>query len=248
MWAFDITMGLFLMLTGWAVVKFPLLIAGYNTMSKEQQKKVDIKGASRMMRKTFVLMGLGTMFIPYLLQLAGCRTATGLVPVVIILLGTAYMLFRSRKYTNALNSPDTSVGNTHKKQKAKGFYILAFLTISLLVFFAYGLRPARVTTENEALTISGLYGTALPLQTIDSVTLIESLPSGWRTNGIAAGAIRKGHFNLKGIGKCLLFTQSPDGPFIHITSSGSVPVILNKKTPQQTRELYEKLKGNRNRR
>ncbi len=245
--AFDITMGLFLMLTGWAVVKFPLLIAGYNTMSKEQQKKVDIKGASRMMRKTFVLMGLGIMLIPYLLQLAGCRTATGLAPVVIILSGTAYMLFRSRKYTKTPDLPDASTGTTNKKQKAKGLYILAFLTILLTVFFVYGLRPARVTTENEALTISGLYGTTLPLQTIDSVTLIESLPSGWRTNGIAAGAIRKGHFNLKEIGKCLLFTQSPEGPFIRITSSGSVPVILNKKTPGQTRELYEKLKENRNR-
>lgn len=65
--AFHILMGLFLMLTGWAVVKFPLLIAGYNTMSKEQKEKVDVKGASRMMRKTFVLMGFGVIAIPYLL-------------------------------------------------------------------------------------------------------------------------------------------------------------------------------------
>lgn len=241
--AFDMTMGLFLMLTGWAAVKFPVLIAGYNTMSKEQKKKVDIKGASRMMRKTFVLMGLGVMAIPYLLQVAGFRIVTELVPVFIILSGVCYMLFQSQKYTKAPDVPDTTTGH-NKKRRTKGLYTLTLLTCSFIVFFALSLRPARVITENETLKISGIYGTTLPLQTIDSVTLIESLPSEWRTNGIAAGAIRKGHFNLKGIGKCLLFTQSSEGPFIRITSSGSVPVILNKKIPEQTRELYEKLKEN----
>lgn len=225
--AFDILMGLFLMLTGWAVVKFPLLIAGYNTMSKEQKEKVDAKGASRMMRKTFVLMGLGVIAIPYLLQVAGFRIVTELVPVAVILPGVCYMLYQSQKYTKAPDVPDVTTGN--KKQRTKGLYTLTLLTLSFIVFFALSLRPARVITENETLTISGLYGMTLPLQTIESVTLIESLPSGWRTNGIAAGAIRKGHFNLRGIGKCLLFTQSSEGPFIRITSSGSVPVILNKK-------------------
>lgn len=193
-----------------------------------------------MMRKTFVLMGFGIILIPYLLQIADCRTAAELMPMAIILSGVAYMLFRSRKYTKAACSPDTATGNN--KKRTNTYYILALLTLSFIVFFAYSLRPAQISTENETLKISGIYGTTLSIKTIESVTLIESLPSGWRTNGIAAGAIRKGHFNLKGTGKCLLFTQSTDGPFICITSSGSVPVILDKKTPEQTRELYEKLK------
>jgi tRNA 2-selenouridine synthase SelU len=42
----NIGTGLFLIIIGFAIVKYPTLIAGYNTMSEERKKKVDVDGLS----------------------------------------------------------------------------------------------------------------------------------------------------------------------------------------------------------
>ena len=50
-----------LILCGLLVKRFPNLIAGYNTMSKEEKAKVDIYGLSSLMRN--MLIGLGIFVI-----------------------------------------------------------------------------------------------------------------------------------------------------------------------------------------
>lgn len=47
----------FFILLGLLVWKFPKLIAGYNTMTPEQQKKVDVKALKTFMCRKFPILG-----------------------------------------------------------------------------------------------------------------------------------------------------------------------------------------------
>lgn len=50
--------GLLFIGIGFLVKQFPHLIAGYNTMSEERKKKVNIDGLSSWMKKGFIIIGL----------------------------------------------------------------------------------------------------------------------------------------------------------------------------------------------
>jgi len=91
--------GLSLIGVGFLVKRFPDLIAGYNTMSTEQKKNVDIDGLSTFMRNA--LIGIGTTLIVayYLFKLVGLNTKS--YPIVLIILvgvGVMVMVIIAQKF------------------------------------------------------------------------------------------------------------------------------------------------------
>ena len=67
-------------LLGLLVRKYPKLIAGYNTMSPERQKLVDVKGLKAFMCRSFCIIGLLVVLVYYLLLwdgIAGARCRLG---------------------------------------------------------------------------------------------------------------------------------------------------------------------------
>ena len=60
---FNIILGLFYIGIGYAVKAYPNLIAGYNSMSEEEKKNVDIVGASSMMRNVFIIAGIASILV-----------------------------------------------------------------------------------------------------------------------------------------------------------------------------------------
>lgn len=51
------TTGIILIICGFLVKEYPNLIAGYNTLSEEKKKNIDIDGLSGMMRQALVIIG-----------------------------------------------------------------------------------------------------------------------------------------------------------------------------------------------
>ncbi|GHU56248.1 hypothetical protein FACS189411_06430 [Bacteroidia bacterium] len=51
----------------------------------------------------------------------------------------------------------------------------------------------------------------------------------------------KGHFRLEELGKATLFLNSGHGPYLLIYSSNHDPIIINRSSPEENRQLYEKL-------
>ena len=49
--------GIFMIGVGFLIKSFPNLIAGYNTMSEDKKKHVDIEGLSTFMRNSFINIG-----------------------------------------------------------------------------------------------------------------------------------------------------------------------------------------------
>lgn len=54
----DIIIGVILIVAGLLVYRFPMLIAGLNTMSKKSLAKLDVEGVKRVVRNAFLIGGM----------------------------------------------------------------------------------------------------------------------------------------------------------------------------------------------
>lgn len=87
-------------LLGLLVRKYPKLIAGYNTMSPERQKLVDVKGLTTFMGRAFCVIGLLVVLVYYLLlwdgiaEMAARQVSIIAVPVV----GSVVMVAGAQRY------------------------------------------------------------------------------------------------------------------------------------------------------
>ena len=79
----ELIVGLFLIALGFLFYYFPnIVLAGYNTMSKAQKKKIDINSLKRLMRNAFVLFGLFAIITSYSLAYLGMEEAAkSVIPV-----------------------------------------------------------------------------------------------------------------------------------------------------------------------
>ena len=67
--------GVFLIVVGLLVKRFPMLIAGYNTMPAEKKKNVDVAGLSSFMRRHLVIIGALWVLLAVVLNLTGQQDA-----------------------------------------------------------------------------------------------------------------------------------------------------------------------------
>lgn len=90
--------GLILIVLGFLVVKFPMLIAGYNTMPKEKRDKVDIAGLSRMMRRWLIGLGICETIGGVLLDKFAPYGVKEAFSVIFLLGGLMIMMLKAQKY------------------------------------------------------------------------------------------------------------------------------------------------------
>lgn len=89
----------FFILLGLLVWRFPKLIAGYNTMTPEQQKKVDVKGLKAFMCRVFCAIGI-LVFVSYLLLrlFMDEASAINISSIVVPIIGVIYLLAGGQRY------------------------------------------------------------------------------------------------------------------------------------------------------
>ena len=217
------------------------LISGYNTMSKEKKKNVDIEKLAIMVGNfCFVLAAfvfIIMIFIVFELIIPAIISGILMVGAVI------FLLVKAQKYDgNAINSD----GTMKKSTKIIIGVVVAFL---VLVFSGAGVllyqsnKPILYEATTDALVINGVYGERIDYKNISNLYIKDSIPDiTFRTNGSAVGDMLKGYFNVTGMGNVKLFINKGIKSYIYIeTSSGTI--ILNSEDEQKTRELYDKIKG-----
>ena len=90
--------GVILILTGIIVKNNPDLIAGYNTLSKEEKEKIDTDKLTQMSRKYLVLTGLSVLIAEGILSLLTIDEKTHLYVVCrIVLFGVAVLIIQSNR-------------------------------------------------------------------------------------------------------------------------------------------------------
>ncbi|MEO1418406.1 MAG: DUF3784 domain-containing protein [Bacteroidota bacterium] len=94
----NIGIGLFLILSGFLVQRYPNLIAGYNTMSAERKKSVNIEGLSIWMRNSFLGMGVLTILGYYALHYIGLEGFANNVMLITLIAGSLLLVFTTSRF------------------------------------------------------------------------------------------------------------------------------------------------------
>lgn len=216
------------------------LISGYNTMSAEKKKNVDIERLGKFTANIcFIIAGL--ISTAELLIFIG-KAPISMIAFVLIIPIIIYTLIKAQKYDG--NTRDKN-GKMKKGTKALiggiiGFLILIAIGVGILLHFSS--QPAVYTLENGILKISGMYGQEVLVYEIKELELKDFIPEVlMKTNGSALGTMLKGYFKVKDIGEAKLFVDISKKPYIYIKSSNSKLIILNCEESEKTLELYDEL-------
>lgn len=236
-----LAVGLLLIGCGLAVHKFKKywLIAGYNTMSKEEQEKVDAAGLGRLVGIYLYLNG--AVFI-----LAGILEASGVrhgmtAALIFMAVSTVFVLIKAQKYNGNLFDKD---GNLRRGAGKKAILpvlltVITFIFVGALLIVSS--QATKVTILDEGIQIHGMYGEVYKWDAIKKIELKEELPTiELRTNGAAVGANLKGYFRTTEYGKVKLFVNADNPPFIYMETDERL-VIFNRKNSEETKEIYEKI-------
>lgn len=218
-------------------LKWYFLISGYNTMSKEQQAQVDVKGLGKLIAMyayflagLFVLMALFEWFnIPE--GLIGC--------IVVLVVSTIFIAVKSQKYYANVTA------NVDGKSRSKGkkwsiiLSVVSVIGVGILLFFS--MQPTKFTVSEASFEISGMYGDTFAWEALEELSLVQEIPAiSMRTNGSAMGSMLKGHFKFESGEKGTLFVDKKKPPFITFVVNGK-RYYLNEGTAEETKALFEKM-------
>jgi hypothetical protein len=137
------------------------------------------------------------------------------------------------------------MGINPKKNTLNLRLIVGSLVVLFVVMLLFsGTQETKVKVENAGFTIKGIYGLTIPYKDIIQIDTVSSFPRiSMRTNGFAFGKSLSGNFRFVDKSSAKLFVKAGNPPYILIKSKDRVPIYLNFKEKQKTRDLYKELKG-----
>ncbi len=215
--------------------KWYSLIAGYNTMTKERKRKVDIEELGKFMGNMFFILA-GVMAAGSVMTFLEVPGVSFAVPVTMIAL-IVYLLIKAQQFDAGARNPD---GTLNRSTKIILGSIIAFLAIIGVLIYS-GTFASEIVVGAESVRIKGLYGIEIMNDDIHDIALEDSMPKVLRrTNGFSAGGTLKGHFELQDVGQARLYVNVNNPPFISIDTAGGL-IIVNQEDRQSTEELYRTL-------
>lgn len=204
------------------------LIAGYNTASDEEKKKVDVVGLSRLMGNFCFFLG-GLFFILGILGYYGSDIGT-IAIYPLIFASIIYLIIKAQKY-------DTNIKSS-KVSKITAIIIGSFfiVTSSMILWSA---RETRVIVTQQAIEIKDIYGENLEMDHISEIVLKDSMPRVYaKANGFDFGKTLKGNFDLEELGTSKIYIYYGRPPYIYIKYDDNY-IILNQKNEERTKKLYD---------
>ena len=215
------------------------LISGYNTMSEENKKNVDIKNMGEFIANILFVMS-GIILIAALLIFLN-QTLAAVIVFFLMIPVSIYTVIKAQTYDGNTRRPDgtTKTGTKVLIGAVAGFLVLIMAVVGTLLYSSN--KPAEYFIQDDTLRISGQYGEEIKLSDIVGITIEEQIPEiQFKINGSDLGNKKKGYFKLKDIGQAKLFVDTQKSPFIFINVKTGLR-ILNTDEPAATKELYEKL-------
>ena len=150
----DLIIGAILMLTGWAVYKFPMLISGVNTMSKKRLAKVNLEGLKLAYRNVFLICGGAIVLLfgglSIFVQIPMGVHLIVLVVVILALVIACVML--SSRFDLGLQGEE---GKKERRKNWIGIIITVVAFAFILFFFFKGSKPATIEVSDDYITAKG---------------------------------------------------------------------------------------------
>lgn len=206
------------------------LLSGYNMMSEEEQKKVDIKTYIRYCRKFHLFLGVSFFPIRTLLTYFIDENATSIFIVAYPILAYIYFIATSAKYFST------------KKNKI-GAYLLAVVLIFIVVMFIRDYKETKLILNSNSIEFKGNYGEIVPFEAIKSIQLVHEKPKiVLRTNGFSLGTIKKGYFKTDKGEIVKLILNGDNKPYILLTKADGKKIYYAAKE-ESNEKLLQKFKS-----
>lgn len=210
------------------------ILAGYNTMSEEERKKILLKPLLRFFKRFHLFLGISSLIICLALYYFVNDEVTGFFLVLYPLLAYIYFAVRSTKYTKGLKNNNGKVA----------IVVLVFVSIIIGVLIPYGYSENKLIMHSDTIEINGVYGEKIKFKDVESVVLLQDLPKiRYKSNGYALGSVSKGWFKTDNE-KVKLILNTNTGPYILITKTDGQKVYYVAKsgsTEEQFLELKKQL-------
>ena len=238
----DLIIGAILMLTGWLVYKFPMLISGVNTMSKKRLAKVDLEGLKLAYRNVFLICGGVMLLFGGLSTLVQIPMGVHLIVLVVVILALVIAcVVLSSRFDLGLQGEE---GKKERRKNWIGIIITVVAFAVILFFFFKGSKPATVEVSEDYITAKGGgYSASIALNDIAEANVLAHWPSfPIRTNGLATDDVAIGHFRKKGGESCMLFVCTDGGPLLEVRTVDGKLYYLNCATEEETLEMIAKVK------
>jgi len=217
---------------GFLVKSSPDLIAGYNTMPKEEKKNIDIEGLSTFMRNGLITIGLSIIIGYYIFKWIGFTMIANSMILIVTLVGVTILLINAQKFDH------------NKTKNYKLIYFITGLTFLFVIgLITYGFIPSKTIYGDDTIRFSGMYGFEISISDIENIELSDKLPTiKIRTNGFSFGNVKKGFFNLDKYGKSRLLIHSDLAPYLILSKNNGDKIIINFKDRIETEKTYDKIK------
>lgn len=99
-----------------------------------------------------------------------------------------------------------------------------------------------ISSDAQVMIDYPMYSFSFAIEEIEEAELVDSVPSGVKTNGEAVSSYARGHFRLKDIGKARLYVFKNNPPYIRLKLADQV-VYYNDADPEATKALFEQLQN-----
>ncbi len=216
------------------------LISGYNTMSSEKKKNVNVEQLGKRMGDFCIFLAVLIFLI--IMSLVFELFILTVIGAVLFISGIIIFIIKAQKYDgNAVKENGKMKVNT---KFAIGGIAAFFVILSIGVgFLLYqGNRSVAYVLSADGIQISGMYGETIAAGDILDVAIQEDLPEiTLRTNGSAIGSKLKGFFNVTGYGNAKLFLDTKTPPYIFIRTAKKT-IILNDGDRAKTEALYQSIR------
>lgn len=226
----NLIVGIFMIGIGFLVKSFPELIAGYNTISKDKKKKVDIEGLSTYIRNGLITIGLTIIAGYFLFKWIGFVMIANSMILIVFLIGVTVLVINAQRFDH------------NKDKKTKLNYIVPGLVLAFVIGLKiYGFFPSKILFDNDSVRFSGMYGIEVDISDIANVNLVDNIPAiKIRNNGFSFGPVRKGLFNLDEFGNSRMLIHSENPPYLIISISTGEKIIINFNNKNVTKDIYDR--------
>ena len=138
--------------------------------------------------------------------------------------------------------------NAKRPRTYRSVFVIVVLLEALLAPALFMNYNSKVLVGNDVIEIKGEYAMTIPVSDIDTVLLVEKLPSiKTRANGISTRKVNIGIFKMSDGNKCRLYIYKDVPLFVEIkcqqtTDNGQQTLVfINRKTVEETKALYDEI-------
>lgn len=220
--------GILLIVMGILSFFFQKTISGYSQMPDEMRPKV-----KKMVASVYIFGGIATILSVFVCSLMNWIGATMWAVMAICFITCIIMLVQQNK----LYEKYKYVSCNNSKSSKIAVWTIVIVVVGSMILILYGTKEHDVVIQDNQIKISGMYGTDIKLNDIQSFELLDKMPSiKTRTNGFGTSSTKKGYFDVEGEGNCLLFIKGNE-KYVKIKTNDKT-MYINFKNTDKTIDLY----------